>query len=137
MSSFSHQMTQQDISLTEPARAKMAELLADADDDVTAIRVFVAGGGCGGMQYGMTFIDEHLGHDALLELEGVRIVADPVALQFLRGCEIDFKERPTGASFVFNNVFKAIGGSGGCSACGSSTAGSGGGGGGCGSGGCG
>ena len=36
----------------------------------------------------------------------------------LEGAEIDYVSRPTGASFVFNNVFAATGGSGTCSACG-------------------
>ena len=33
--------------------------------------------------------------------------------------EIDFVDRPAGASFVFNNVFASTGGSGTCGACGS------------------
>jgi len=42
-----------------------------------------------------------------------------VALNFLRGVEIDYVERRMGASFVFNNVFAATGGSGACGGCGS------------------
>ena len=41
-----------------------------------------------------------------------------VALNFLRGVEIDYATRETGATFVFNNVFQVTGGSGLCGACG-------------------
>ena len=43
---------------------------------------------------------------------------DAVAMQYLRGVEIDYEARAVGASFVFNNVFAATGGSGMCGGCG-------------------
>jgi iron-sulfur cluster insertion protein len=122
---FSHSITSE-LNITPTARAKMAELLADADDDIAAIRVFVGGGGCGGMQYGMTFSDEQTPYDSVLDGEGFKVYVDAVALNYLAGAEIDFVERPTGASFVFRNVFAAVGGSGACGGCGAA-----GGGGGC------
>ena len=104
------------------AADKLAELFREVDDgDIEAVRIFVTGGGCGGMSYGMTFTDSRNEHDAVLEGEGYKVYVDAVALNFLRGVEIDFVDRGMGqASFVFNNVFAAVGGSGGCSACGSS-----------------
>ncbi len=115
---FSHDIGEQDLRLTPGARSKMAELFADMDDEVTAIRIFVSGGGCGGMGYGMTFTDKRLDNDCVLSGEGFDVYIDAVALNFLRGVEIDFVDRPTGASFVFNNVFSATGGSGACGGCG-------------------
>jgi iron-sulfur cluster insertion protein len=50
--------------------------------------------------------------------QGFDVYVDAVALNFLRGVEIDYVERPTGASFVFNNAFSITGGSGTCGACG-------------------
>ena len=97
----------------------MKELLAEVEDEVSAIRVFVSGGGCSGMTYGMTFTDQRTDYDCVLEDQGFSVYVDPVALNFLRGVEIDFVERGLGqASFVFNNVFAATGGSGVCGACG-------------------
>jgi len=81
------------------------------DDDLKAIRVFVSGGGCGGMGYGMTFTDSQTEYDCTRKEEGFEIFVDAVALNFLRGVEIDYVERPTGASFVFNNAFSMSGGS--------------------------
>jgi iron-sulfur cluster insertion protein len=108
------------LALTDAAREKMGELIAQAeDDDLKAIRVFVSGGGCGGMGYGMTFTDTQTEYDCVREEKGFHIYVDAVALNFLRGVEIDYVERPTGASFVFNNAFAMSGGSGTCGACGS------------------
>lgn len=107
-----------DVTLTPAAEAKMAELFTDTDDDLEAIRIFVSGGGCGGMTYGMTFTDRRTEYDCVLEANGFNVYVDAVALNFLRGVEIDFVDRPMGASFVFNNVFATTGGSGTCGACG-------------------
>jgi iron-sulfur cluster insertion protein len=118
---FSTRLTDNDLTLTAAAREKMLELFNQVeDDDLKAIRVFVSGGGCSGMGYGMTFTDTLSDHDCVRNEEGFDVYVDAVALNFLRGVEIDFVERPTGASFVFNNAFAITGGSGSCGGCGSS-----------------
>lgn len=102
-----------ELRLSPAAEVKMAELVANAESGI-GIRVFVAGGGCGGMTYGMTYAEEVTEYDNALEGDGYKIIVDAVALNFLSGCEIDFAED----SFVFNNVFQAVGGSGACGGCG-------------------
>ena len=49
---------------------------------------------------------------------GFQLVVDPVAVSFLRGAQIDFVDDGVNSSFVFNNVFQAIGGRGACGGCG-------------------
>lgn len=108
-----------DLTITESARGKLAALISDADDEIRAIRIFVSGGGCSGMNYGMTFAEEEYGTDSVIDDgEGFRMVVDPVAVGYLKGAEIDFVEDGLNASFVFNNVFQAVGGSGACGGCG-------------------
>jgi iron-sulfur cluster insertion protein len=116
---FAPTLNESDFRLTPAASEKMAELFKDIDEDLDAIRVFVSGGGCGGMTYGMTFTDTKTDYDCELSADGFNLYVDAVALNYLRGVEIDYVERPTGASFVFNNVFAATGGSGACGGCGS------------------
>ena len=117
---YSTDLVTGDLALTEAARGKMRELFSQMeDDDMKAIRVFVSGGGCGGMAYGMTFTDGLSEYDSVRSEEGFDIYVDAVALNFLRGVEIDYVEKSTGASFVFNNAFAITGGSGTCGACGS------------------
>ena len=116
---FSMQLSDSDVNLTAAAREKMTELFQQTeDDDLKAIRVFVSGGGCGGMGYGMTFTDTQTEYDCVRSEDGFDVYVDAVALNFLRGVEIDYVEKPTGASFVFNNAFSMTGGSGTCGACG-------------------
>lgn len=117
---FNTTLSDDDVSLTEQAQQKMAALFEDADDEIEAIRIYVSGGGCGGMTYGMTFTDSRTDFDAVRDFGHFRIYVDSVALSYLKGVEVDYIEKPTGASFVFNNVFAATGGSGACSACGAS-----------------
>ena len=117
--SFSMTLEDSDVALTAAAREKMVELFNQAeDDDLKAIRVFVSGGGCGGMGYGMTFTDTQTEYDCVRKENGFDVYVDAVALNYLRGVEIDYVEKPTGASFVFNNAFAMTGGSGTCGACG-------------------
>ena len=114
------------LQITTAARVKLAELLAEAGDEATAIRVFVSGGGCGGMSYGMTYADQTTEYDQVIQSPELKVVVDAVALNFLRGAEIDFTADSGNPAFVFRNAFQAprVGGGG----CGS---------GGCGGGGCG
>lgn len=117
---YSTNLAETDLALTAAAREKMLELFNQIeDDDMKAIRVFVSGGGCGGMGYGMTFTDSRSEYDCVRSEDGFDVYVDAVALNFLRGVEIDYVEKPTGASFVFNNAFAMTGGSGTCGACGS------------------
>ena len=117
---YSTNLVANQLALTAAAREKMLELFTQIeDDDMKAIRVFVSGGGCGGMGYGMTFTDTKSEYDSVHLEDGFDVYVDAVALNFLRGVEIDYVEKPTGASFVFNNAFAITGGSGTCGACGS------------------
>ena len=112
-----------EISLTEAARRQLSTLCEQVDDDeVEAVRIYVTGGGCAGMSYGMTFTDRRMPWDKVLKEEGFDIYVDALAFGYLHGAEIDFVTRPTGSSFVFNNVFMATGGSGGCTGCGAARA---------------
>ena len=108
-----------DLTVTAAAQTKIRELIDQADDDINSVRVFVSGGGCGGMDYGMTFADKTEAYDSIMEGdEGFRLVIDPIALAYMKDAEIDYSEDGPQGNFVFNNVFKAVGGSGACGGCG-------------------
>ncbi|MCP4994615.1 MAG: iron-sulfur cluster assembly accessory protein [Gammaproteobacteria bacterium] len=94
--------------------------LVDAEDGIAGVRVFVAGGGCGGMNYGMTFVEDSHDFDCILEQDGLKVFVDAVALGFLEGVEIDYKEQGANRSFVFQNVFQSVSSGGSCGGCGSS-----------------
>ena len=55
------------LAVTAPARAKIVELLKEADQSIDSVRIFVSGGGCGGMTYGMTFSESEEKRDSVLD----------------------------------------------------------------------
>ncbi len=115
---YSTAITEDEIRVSPAAAEQLAGLMNNPDVEAAGIRVFVSGGGCGGMTYGMTYAESINERDKVLEGDGFKLVVDAVALNYLKGCDIDFASDGLNASFVFNNVFKSIGGSGACSACG-------------------
>ncbi len=116
-------LTESDLSLTQGAAAKFAELMGQVEENITGVRVFATPGGCSGVSFGMNFTDQVDGErDGVLQCEGFQVVVDHGTLVYLRGVEIDFVDNGDGnASFVFNNLPAQQGG--GCSSCGSSQGG--------------
>ena len=67
------------------------------------LRIYVAGGGCSGFQYGFSF-DENVNEgDMTIERDGVSLVIDPMSYQYLIGASVDYVEGLQGAQFVVNN----------------------------------
>ena len=115
---FEPGLTQNELEVTRSAQDKLHEIISQTDEDVSAIRIYISGGGCGGLSYGMTFTDEQSDFDTLLQFDGFKILVDVVALNYLRGAQIDYIEEVGRERFVFNNVFAGTGGSGVCGGCG-------------------
>lgn len=115
---FSTAISNDELKMSVAAAEQMKGLMANADEGIEGIRVFVTGGGCGGMTYGMTYADGVHPYDKVLEGEGFKLMVDAIALSYLKGCDIDFVESGLNASFVFNNVFQSVGGTGACGGCG-------------------
>lgn len=122
---FNTELRSEDMQFTPAAQAKLAELVSQVED-AAGVRIFISGGGCGGMAYGMTYAEGETPYDHVFAGNGFKVFVDAVALNYLQGAEVDFTDNGAQSSFVFNNVFKSVGGSGTCGACGSA-------GGGCGS----
>ena len=103
------------VNITEKAAEKAIALLAARELPEGALRVFVAGGGCSGYQYGMALARSTEDDDLVLMQRGVRIVIDPESAQYLSGAEIDYVDDIMKSGFsIFNpNATKSC-------ACGSS-----------------
>lgn len=123
---FPDTLHEYDINFTPAAQAKLAEIMRQADS-LEAIRIFVGGGGCNGMIYGMTYANERTEYDSVASGPGFKVYVDAVALSYLQGCQVDFRDDGVTANFVFQNVFKSVGGSGTCGGCGGASGGGGGG----------
>ncbi|MBI5929074.1 MAG: iron-sulfur cluster insertion protein ErpA [Chloroflexi bacterium] len=89
--------------VTPPAVSKIKQLLAEKNIPDHALRVFVAGGGCSGLQYGMAFEGNVQEFDTSVEIDGVRMVIDPTSLLYVRGAVIDFVDSLMGGGFRIDN----------------------------------
>jgi iron-sulfur cluster insertion protein len=88
---------------TSQAAAKVADLIAEEGNADLMLRVYIQGGGCSGFQYGFTFAEAVEDGDTEVETDGVKLLVDPMSLQYLSGAEIDYTEGLQGAQFVIRN----------------------------------
>ncbi len=91
------------ITLTTEALEHLKALLAKEENPALGLRVFVSGGGCSGMQYGMAFDDSVRPDDQVVEQGGVRILLDEFSAPYVRGSEIDYVDSLMGAGFTVHN----------------------------------
>jgi len=88
---------------TDAAALKVSDLIAQEENDALKLRVFISGGGCSGFQYGFTFDEEIQEGDLEIENQGVKLLVDPMSVQYLLDAEIDYKEDLEGSRFVIRN----------------------------------
>jgi iron-sulfur cluster assembly accessory protein len=130
--------TQPLLVITETAAGKLLGLMQEKELENYALRVFVAGGGCSGLQYGMTFDDEVRDGDTEFVSHSMRVLVDPVSAPYLTGANVDYVDTMMGGGFKIDNPNavsscgcghsfrtaeeeggedEAYGGGGGCSSC--------------------
>ena len=91
------------LTLSVVASTKVRELLEQEGNPALGLRVYVAGGGCSGLQYGMALDDNTLDDDYVVGVEGIRVLVDSESARFLEGSEIDYVDSLMGAGFTVNN----------------------------------
>ena len=92
------------LTVTPAAQQMIYTLLEQRQIPGYALRVFVSGGGCSGLQYGMSFEKEPREFDAVVDTgDGVRLVVDPTSLMYLEGATIDFVDSLMGGGFRIEN----------------------------------
>jgi len=92
------------LSLTEPAAAKIKELLAEEPDGgALVLRVAIQGGGCSGFQYGLGFDAGPAEGDELIQMHGVTVVVDPYSAPYLHGATVDFLTGLQESGFKIDN----------------------------------
>jgi iron-sulfur cluster assembly accessory protein len=122
------------LSITPTASAKVSELLAQEKENDPegaanlALRIFVAGGGCSGLQYGMTLDEEQEG-DTVITYGDIKVLVDEMSVGYINGSQVDYVDSLMGAGFTVNNPnavsscgcghsFKTAGGGGQAQSCG-------------------
>ncbi len=91
------------LSLTPTAQGKLAQLLKERNIPDYGLRVFVAGGGCSGLQYGMAFEAKARDFDTVIDQGGVHLFVDPTSMMYLAGASIDYVDSLMGGGFRIEN----------------------------------
>src|ERR1051325_2012431 len=91
------------VILTESAANHIRGMLTDQPENAgKTLRIYVEGGGCSGLQYGMVF-DEKRPDDMSADFFGVSVLVDPFSANYFRGSVVDFSEALTGGGFKISN----------------------------------
>lgn len=92
------------ITLTDRAACELKELMIQENKTNAYLRVWVAGGGCSGLQYGMALDDgEPEDGDQTFENDGVRVLVDDLSLRYMVGSVVDYLDDPMGGGFKIEN----------------------------------
>ncbi len=101
-----------EINFTQNAANKVGDLICEEGNLNLNLRLYITGGGCSGFQYGFAF-DENINPDDMVvtksyknapdKLTQVKLLVDPLSLQYLESSEVDYREDLQGAQFVIRN----------------------------------
>lgn len=107
--------TEAPITFSERAVAEIKAVMARENRADDALRVWIAGAGCAGLQYGMGIESDIQEGDTEFVQHGLRIVVDDRSLPYMQGSTVEFVEDEQGGGFRIDNPNVVSG----CSTCGS------------------
>lgn len=92
------------ITLSSRAAQELKDLLQSENKTNAALRVWVAGGGCSGLTYGIA-LDENEAEegDQQFEDNGIKILIDGMSLQYMDGSCVDYVDDSMGGGFKVEN----------------------------------
>lgn len=91
------------ITMTPEAVDQLKEYLTDEGMPEAMLRVFVAPGGCSGLQYGMSVEETSEEDDHVIEQDGIKLLVDQFSAMYLGGAEIDYVNSLMGGGFTVRN----------------------------------
>ena len=91
------------VNFTDSAAQKVGDLIEETGEEGVFLRVYVYGGGCSGLQYGVKFDTEALDDDYKIENNHQVLMIDSMSMDYLRGAEVDYVKDVEGERFVIRN----------------------------------
>jgi len=91
------------IMITPAAARTIKDLLEQKNVPDYGLRVFVSGGGCSGMQYGMALEAEPRPYDHVIVQDGIQVFVDPTSMMYLNMATIDYEDSLMGGGFKIDN----------------------------------
>ena len=95
--------TSEQLIVTDAAIERIENLLAKDGRPNAGLRLYISGGGCAGMSYGMSIDDAVSSDDAVVVSRGIKVIVDKLSLIYLRGSKIDYVENLQTSGFQIDN----------------------------------
>jgi len=98
------EINDQTLTLSTAASDAVKNILEERKLEGYALRVYVAGGGCCGVNFGMALDNNFRDVDTMFDINGIQVVVDEVSIDYLRGASIDYVNDPVrGAGFAVDS----------------------------------
>jgi iron-sulfur cluster assembly protein len=97
------QITHPIVSVTDKAADQIKKFMKEVKGEPEFLRLYVQGGGCSGLSYGMSFETDQENDDSLIETNGVKFLIDSYSINHLEGTNVDYIESLMGSGFKINN----------------------------------
>lgn len=91
------------ITVTDSAKYKIQDILAEENNPKMKLRMFVQGGGCAGFSYGFMLDEEQNEDDFEIPAGETNILVDAMSAQYVEGATVDYEETIMGSSFKIQN----------------------------------
>ena len=91
------------LTLTPSAQKAVSRFIQGSEEPVSGLRISVTGGGCSGMQYGMSLEEQAKIDDVVVDMGGIKVFVDPYSAPLLAGVTVDFEDGMEGSGFKFSN----------------------------------
>jgi iron-sulfur cluster assembly protein len=78
------------VTVTPSAQDQVLKVMERQGKPGAALRLYVQGGGCSGLSYGMTFDQQESGDEVAFEGEHLKVVVDRASAPLLDGVKVDF-----------------------------------------------
>lgn len=78
------------VEVTPSAFEQVRKIMSREGKADQALRLYVQGGGCSGLTYGMSFDRTETGDEVAYEREGLKVVVDRASAPLLDGLKVDY-----------------------------------------------
>ena len=92
-----------EVEVTPSAREQVRQIMEKQGKAGSALRVYVEGGGCSGLTYGMTFDRRESGDEVAYDRDGLQVVVDRASAPLLNGLKIDYLLGLEASGFKLSN----------------------------------
>ena len=105
------------VEITETAAVELKSLLESEEKQEHSLRIFIAGMGCSGIQYGLALDNESKEDDITVSSNDINIVMGKDVSEALDAAKVDYIDTVHGKGFVIDNPNAASACGSGCSSC--------------------